>query len=248
VNIKKKVIVIVPAYNVEKTIHKVFQRIPKSFLPNIAEFIVINDGSIDNTVKVIQKMKSEYRITLINKEQNEGYARAQKTGFKLALDNNAEISILLHSDGQYSPEVMPILAEPLLKKRFDIVMGSRMMKPGEALKGGMPLYKFVANILLSKLENLCYGLNHTEYHSGYMLYSRKALQNIPFEKLSDTFHFDGEMLLVASMLNLRIHEIPIPTKYGDEKSYLRPIEYGFDVLKIMLKYKLGGYNFIISKK
>lgn len=240
---EKKIIVLIPAYNAAKTIRNVFTRIPHDFLPKISEFLIINDGSKDNTLSELRSLQQEYfNINIINKNLNEGYARAQKTGFKLALEKNADIIILLHADGQYAPEEMPKLAKPLLKNEADIVQGSRILG-GSALKGGMPLYKYIANLFLSRLENICYGMNLSEYHSGYMLYSNKALRIIPWQKLSNTFHIDGEMLFVGKDLGLEIKEIGIPTCYTEEKSNLKPIKYGFDVLKIMLNYKLGKYNF-----
>jgi hypothetical protein len=117
-----------------------------------------------------------------------------------------------------------------------------MLNPRAALKGGMPLYKFLANRALSTIENWVYGMKLAEYHSGYMIYSERALRTIPFMRLSDTFHFDGEMLLMAHKKRLRIVEVPIPTHYGDEKSYLNPIKYGADVLTIMFKYLIGKYE------
>ena len=241
--IDKKIIVLIPAYNAQETISKVFNRIPKDFLPKVSEFLVINDGSSDSTLKKIESLKSQHsNITIINKQPNEGYAKAQKTGFKFALEKGADIVILLHADGQYAPEEMPRLVQPLIDDEADIVQGSRILGGG-ALKGGMPLYKYIANVLLSWLENICYGMKMGEYHSGYMLYSRKALETIPFEKLSDTFHIDGEMLFVGNDYSLRIKQVGNPTCYAGETSSLKPIKYGLDVLKIMLKYKLGKYNF-----
>lgn len=240
---EKKIFILMPAYNAASTIKEVFPRIPKDFLPNITEFLVINDASKDQTQQAILELQKNYpNITLINKEKNEGYAKAQKTGFNIALEQGADIVVLLHSDGQYAPEEMPRLIEPLLKDEADIVQGSRMLS-GEALKGGMPFYKYIANIILSRLENICFKMDLAEYHSGYMLYSKKALKTIPFENISDTFHIDGEMLFVGHDLGLRIQQLPIPTRYAQEKSNLKPIKYGFDVLKIMLKYKQGKYNF-----
>jgi hypothetical protein len=112
-----------------------------------------------------------------------------------------------------------------------------------ALQGGMPLYKYIANRVLTWVENICFGMNMAEYHSGYMLYARRTLESIPFERLSDTFHFDGEMLLMAHKHGLRIKQIPIPTHYGTEKSHLRPVKYGVDVLRIILRNALGKYDF-----
>jgi GT2 family glycosyltransferase len=134
-------------------------------------------------------------VSSIEKPQNEGYARAQKSGFTEALRQGADIVVILHSDGQCAPEVLPELLFPLENNTADMVQGSRMVNKNDALKGGMPMYKFIANVSLSTLENIVYGLRFAEYHSGYMLYSRKALETIPFLKLSDTFHIDGEILL-----------------------------------------------------
>lgn len=241
--IEKKIIILIPAYNAAKTIRNVFKRIPRDFLSKVAEFLVVNDGSKDETLLELESLQKEYfNVNIINKNPNEGYALAQKTGFKLALEKGADIVILLHADGQYAPEEIPRLIRPLLEDKADIVQGSRILGKG-ALKGGMPLYKYIANIFLSKLENICYGMNLSEYHSGYMLYSKKTLNVIPWQKLSNTFHIDGEMLFVGNDLGLRIEEIGIPTCYAEEKSRLKPIKYGFDVLKIMLNYKLGKYKF-----
>ncbi len=244
----KKIFVVMPAYNAGATIKGVFARIPRDFLMSVKEYIVVNDGSTDNTMTIVCELQKIYpNITLLNKEKNEGYAKAQKSGFRLAIDKGADIVVLLHSDGQYAPEELSRLAQPLIVDEVDIVQGSRMLAGG-ALKGGMPFYKYLANKFLSKLENWCYGMNLAEYHSGYMLYSRRALVTIPFEKLSNTFHFDGEMLFVGHDYGLRIKELSIPTRYAEEKSHLQPIRYGLDVLKIMWQYKQGKYNFSNKSK
>ncbi|MEY4731252.1 MAG: hypothetical protein RL681_198 [Candidatus Parcubacteria bacterium] len=241
----KKIIIVVPAYNAEKKLLSVFERIPKGIWEKNISALIVNDGSTDGTKKKIAEVQSRWKekIAVMDKSMNEGYARAQKSGFTEALKQGADIAVLLHSDGQYAPEKLPELLRPLEEESADIVQGSRMMERRNALKGGMPLYKFVANIVLSTLENWAYGLRFSEYHSGYMLYSRKALQTIPFRKLSDTFHFDGEMLLVGAKKGLRVKEIPIPTLYADEVSYVKNIRYGFQVIGIMIKYRLGKYDF-----
>lgn len=239
----KKIFVIIPAYNSSTLIEEVIKRIPKAIWKKISKIVIINDCSTDNTSESINKIVRTYpNIHVINKKQNEGYAKAQKTGFTYALKNNADIVVLLHSDGQYAPEEMPRLLEPLEKGDADVVQGSRMME-GKAMEGNMPIYKFIANKILSKLENIVYGTNVAEFHSGYMLYSRKALETIPFHKLSNTFHFDGEMIFMAHKRGLRFKELAIPTRYAGEKSNLLPIQYGLDVLKIIWNYKRGKYNF-----
>lgn len=240
--LKKKIFVIIPAYNTSLLIEEVIRRIPKIIWKKISRIVIINDHSTDDTLKFIKKVSRDYPlIHIINKKKNEGYARAQKTGFTYALKNHADIVILLHSDGQYAPEEMPRLIKPLEKGQADVVQGSRML--GDPLGGKMPLYKYAANRILSKLENWVCGINVTEFHSGYMLYSRKALETIPFTKLSDTFHFDGEMVFMTHKKGLRFKELVIPTHYAGEKSNLKPIKYGFQTLKILWDYKTGKYNF-----
>jgi glycosyltransferase involved in cell wall biosynthesis len=241
---EKQIFVVVPAYQAEATLGGVLARIPRELRPRLAKVLVVVDGCTDGTERVAREAARDFGapVELIVKQHNEGYARAQKTGFREALRQGADIAALLHADGQYAPEEMPRLLEPLLRDEADVVQGSRMM--GGALKGGMPFYKWLANVVLSKLENLAYGMNLAEYHSGYMLYSRRLLESVPFERLSDTFHFDGEMLLMAHRRGLRILELAIPTRYRhDVKSHLRPIRYGFDVLGIIWRYWRGRYDF-----
>lgn len=240
---RKRIFIVMPAYNVATLIGSVMNRIPAQIWEKIYQLVVVNDGSKDSTAKKTKQLKRKYKkIHLIDKPKNEGYAQAQKTAFNYALKEGAEIIVLLHSDGQYAPEKMPELLEPLENDQADIVQGSRILAGG-ALTGSMPMYKYIANRILSALENFVYGMNLAEYHSGYMLYSKKTLQKIPFGRLSDTFHFDGEMLFMGHKKGLRIKEIPIPTRYASEKSSLKPIQYGFSVLKIMLDYKMGKYDF-----
>jgi len=134
------------------------------------------------------------------------------------------------------------MISPIEKGKADVVLGSRMLG-GEALKGGMPLYKYLGNRFLTFIENIAYGMNITEYHTGYMVYSKKALNTIPFKKLSDTYHFDGEMIMMSGKKKLRIAQIPISTHYGNEKSHLKPIKYGMDVLRIIWRNWTGKYDF-----
>lgn len=240
----KKIVVVIPAYKAAGTLPSVLDRIPKVIYDQLFKIIIVEDGGPDIPRSASPELLAQHpKIEVLYHEKNGGYGRAQKTGFSRAKDLGADVAVLLHADGQYAPEIMGQLMEPLLEDRADIVLGSRMKKFGDALKGNMPFYKFVANISLTALENIVYGLNLSEYHSGYMLYNSKALHEIPFEKLSDTFHFDGEMLLVGGKKGLRIADLPIPTHYGDEESHLKPIQYGFEVLGVILKYLKGGYNF-----
>jgi len=240
----KKVYVVIPAYQAQDTLGSVFARLPAEMAPKDVTYLVINDGSTDDTARVAMEAATRVaNVRLINHERNRGYAQAQKTGFQMALAEGGEIMALLHSDGQYAPELLPELLAPLERDEADLVQGSRMARPWDALRGGMPLYKWIANISLSTMENMVYGMHMSEYHSGYMLYSRRCLETVPFMRLSDTFHFDGEMLFMAGKHKMRVKQIPIPTRYAGEKSHLRPIQYGFDVLKIMYRYRTGKYDF-----
>ena len=225
------------------TIENVFRRVPKDFLPKIYRFVVVNDGSRDDTQEVLEKLKKKYRqIAIIQFKKNRGYGAVQKAGFTEALNLDADVSVLLHSDGQYPPEMLDKMLEPIISSMADVVIGSRILGRG-ALKGGMPLYKYVGNRTLTLLENFAFGMNVSEYHTGYTVYSKKALKSIPFTKLSNTFHFDGEMIMMSGKKGLRIKEIPIPTRYANEKSHLNPISYGLDVLNIIFKYLVGRYDF-----
>ncbi len=238
-----KLAIVIPAYNAGKTIERVFSRIPSSVFSRRPAFIAINDGSTDDTAEALVRLAGSYPdLVVIEHHRNLGYARAQKSGFKMALEKGADVVALLHSDGQYAPEEMPELLQPLTEGSADVVVGSRILG-GRALEGGMPFYKYIGNIVISKVENLCFGLNFTEYHSGYMLYSRHTLETIDFMRLSDTFHFDGEMLLMAGKKNLRVIEKPISTRYADEESHLHPLKYCFDIGMIVLRYFAGKYNF-----
>lgn len=239
---KAKIVVVMPAYNAGRKIESVFSRIPRDFLRQVSEFIVVNDGSVDDTAEKIELLKKRYKIKALLHEHNLGYGSAWKTGFSQAVKDDADLAILLHSDGQYPPEMLPAIASPILLGFADMVLGSRIMGR-QALRGGMPLKRYLGNRILTVMENLAYGLNISEYHTGYVAYSKRALTGIPFMRLSDTFHIDGEMILMASKRKMRIWEIPIPTYYGDEKSYVNSFTYGLDVLKTIWRNFMGKYNF-----
>jgi glycosyltransferase involved in cell wall biosynthesis len=238
-----KIVIVMPAYNAAKTIESVFDRIPKDFWHKIDHVLIVNDGSKDNLPEVIERIRKKYhKIGVLTHPQNRGYGAAQKTGFTEAVRLGADIAVLLHSDGQYAPEILQKMVDPIEQGVADVVLGSRMLG-GMALKGGMPLYKYLGNRGLTMIENLAYGMRISEYHTGYMIYSRKALAAITFTRLSNTFHFDGEMIMMSGKKRLRIREVPIPTRYAEEKSNLKPIKYGIDVLKIIWRNWTGKYDF-----
>ena len=235
-----------PAYNAGATIERVFARIPAGVRPRIARYVVVNDGSRDDTAGALARLQAEFpTLVVLNHEVNRGYGGAEKTLLEYALEHGAGAGILLHSDGQYSPESIPELLAPFDRDTADLVQGSRMLGGG-ALQGGMPLYKYVANKALTAIENWAFGLRLAEYHSGYMLYSRKTMASIPFDKLSNSFDFDMEMIVMARILGLRIQEVAIPTIYGDEVSHLQPVRYGLRVLKVVRDYRRGHYAGLLA--
>jgi glycosyltransferase involved in cell wall biosynthesis len=238
----ENVFVLMPAYNAGATIERVFARIPPEASQRIRRYVVVNDGSKDDTAVALERLRKDFPgLVVLTHETNRGYGEAEKTLLRYALREGAGAGIVLHSDGQYSPEKIPELLEPFDLDTADMVQGSRMLG-GDALRGGMPFYKFMANKALTAVENWAFGMHLAEYHSGYMLYSRKTMETIPFEKLSGSFDFDLEMMVLARVKGLRIAEIAIPTIYAGEKSHLNPVRYGLDVLAVVWDYKRGKYH------
>ena len=236
------VFILMPAYNAASTIEKVFARIPAAARERIGRYVVVNDGCTDGTEAALARLRVQFpSLVTLAHPVNRGYGAAEKTLLAYALEQGADVGIVLHSDGQYSPELIPDLLRPFDDDTADMVQGSRMLG-GSALKGRMPLYKFVANKVLTAIENRAFGMNLAEYHSGYMLYSRKTIASIPFQKLSDSFDFDLEMIVMAHIKGLRIQEIAVPTIYAGEVSHLRPVQYGLRVLGIVASYKRGKYD------
>jgi glycosyltransferase involved in cell wall biosynthesis len=210
-----KTVVIIPAYNSEKTIKKVIKRIPVKSLNEMSKVLVVNDGSLDKTESIVKELPKKFKIKVINHKKNRGYGAAQKTGFKEALKENADAVVILHSDGQYPPEMIEEFIKAI-RDGYDIVGGSRKLG-GNMFKQGMPLYKYIGNIILTNLLNYKFKQDLSCYHSGYKAYSKIALQKIDFNKLANYFYFDTEMLIEAKKNKLKIREIPIPTVYGDEE-------------------------------
>ena len=246
---QKKIAIFIPAYQHVKTLPWVLDRIPKEIMDIITEVFVIDDASSDNTYLLAKGYKIDRGMKKLNvykNKKNRGYGGNQKVGYKYAIDQGYDIVIMLHGDGQYAPEVLPRLLKPLLKDKADMVFGSRMRD--RPLKGGMPLYKYLGNKFLTVIENLFLGLNLSEYHSGYRLYNCHALNQIPFEKCGDDFHFDTDILIMFKEKGLRIVERPIPTYYADEVSYVNVIPYGLNCLKSVFLYKLHKLGLIKVEK
>ena len=226
-----------PAYNAEGLMEDVIRRIGPHW-DILSRMLVVDDGSTDGTADVALKLASEFPlIELVQHEENSGYGAAQKTAFGWALENGMDAVVMLHSDGQYPPELLGVMLEPLFDGA-DVVGGSRSLHGGMR-KGGMSLPRFLGTLALNGLENLVFRQRLTSYHSGYKSYSRKALEVIPFDGYSDTFNFDSEMLVGAIRNRLPIREVPIPTIHGEGYSSLKPIPYGISVLRTVLRYILG---------
>jgi glycosyltransferase involved in cell wall biosynthesis len=234
--------IFIPAYNAAATLPAVIDRIPKDLWADIGTVTVINDGSRDETAAVVERLCARYpKLRLHSFERNQGYGMAVRRGLGFCRESGCEYSACLHADGQYPPERLVQFLAHMQRRRLDVLQGSRH-KEGTARAGGMPRYKIAAGKALTWMENLCFGLDLTDYHSGFLMYSRRALRSIPFERLSLYFDFDLEVIASARALGLRIDELAIPTRYADEKSYLNPVRYGFRVLRVMARYKLGKYG------
>jgi glycosyltransferase involved in cell wall biosynthesis len=230
--------VVIPAYNAENTLAQVVGRIPG----DVFGIWIVDDGSKDGTVRIAGRLaQTDPRVRIVRREKNGGYGAAMKIGLAAVAKEGADLVACVHADGQYAPEELPAMQETLEREDLDLLQGSRIAS-GTAIRGGMPAYKYLAGRALTFLENRVFGLKMSDYHSGYLLYGRRALASIHFENLSDSFDFDLEVIASARALGLRIGERPIPTHYGEESSSLSPIPYGFRVLGVMLKYLRGQYR------
>jgi glycosyltransferase involved in cell wall biosynthesis len=241
-----RVFIIMPAYNAGAHIETTFERIPPLVRERIARYVVVNDGSTDDTAAAISRLSTRFsNLVALQHERNRGYGAAEKTLLAFARKEGADAAILLHADGQYSPEKIPELLALLDRNEAELVQGSRMLGGG-AVRGGMPLYKFMANKALTAVQNAAYGMKLAEYHSGYLVYSRRVLDEIPFDQLSDSFDIDIEIMLCAKILGMRIREVAIPTIYAGEKSHVKPIKYGLDVLRIVGNFRRGHYHALLK--
>jgi 2-polyprenyl-3-methyl-5-hydroxy-6-metoxy-1,4-benzoquinol methylase len=241
----KRIGILVVAYNAVTTLAKVLDRIPEDFRPRISGILVSDDHSQDDTylVGLGYQQRSDLPITVVRTPKNLGYGGNQKLGYKWALENDLDIVVLVHGDGQYAPECLPAMVAPLEDNTADAVLGSRMMEEGHARKGGMPLYKYLGNKVLSRVENVIAGAKLSEWHSGYRAYSTKALAAIPFERNDDGFNFDTQIIVQLLEAGMRIREVPIPTYYGDEICYVNGMRYAADITRDVLRYRLHKMGF-----
>ena len=247
-----KVLVFVVAYNAERTIQHVLRRIPSALAQYDTEILIIDDCSRDRTFDLARQSAGEgeipFPVTVLRNPENQGYGGNQKIGFQYAIRHGFDVVALLHGDGQYAPERLPELLEPLLDGEADAVFGSRMMSRFEALKGGMPLYKFLGNKILTSIQNFLLKSRLTEFHSGYRLYSVAALARVPFHLNTNDFHFDTEIILQFFRAGLRVKELPIPTYYGDEICHVNGMKYALDVVKVTLLSRLQDLGIFYERK
>jgi glycosyltransferase involved in cell wall biosynthesis len=237
-----KIGILVVAYNAETTLRHTLERIPPTIMSKIEEIFVFDDASTDTTHAVGKQLQAEEfhdgKLSIYRNEVNQMYGGNQRMGYKYAISRGLDIVVLLHGDGQYAPEVMQELLTPLESGEAEMVMGSRMMVPGAARKGNMPMYKFVGNKILTFTENLLAGTNLSEFHSGYRAYSVHALKNIPLDSMTTNWHFDTQIILEFVKRGFRIKEVPIPTYYGDEICRVNGIPYAMHCVHETLMYAL----------
>mgnify|MGYP001567121408 CR=1 FL=1 len=230
----KKIIVVMPAYHAEKTLEQTYREIPFDIVDDV---VIVDDCSSDNTVKKARDLGVKHVIV---HEKNLGYGGNQKTCYREALKQGADVVVMLHPDYQYTPKLIPAMASMIASDEFDVVLGSRILGVG-ALKGGMPLYKYISNRFLTFIENLLLGYKLSEYHTGYRAFSRDLLEKLPLHENSNDFVFDNEMLAQAIFFGYRIGEITCPTKYFPEASsinFSRSVVYGIGVISTALKFRL----------
>ncbi len=237
----KKIGILIVAYNAVTTLVNVLKRIQPDTWDNVAEVVICDDASQDNTYELalgFKQVSNINKLQVIRHAQNLGYGGNQKAGYQYFIDRGYDAVVLLHGDGQYAPEILAHLYHPLVTGQADAIFGSRMMKEyGGALKGGMPLYKYLGNRILTAMENRALGMNLTEFHSGYRAYSVEALKRIDFSQMTDDFHFDTEIIIKLQHQGFRITEVPIPTYYGNEICYVNGMRYAWDVTKAIRRYR-----------
>jgi glycosyltransferase involved in cell wall biosynthesis len=233
------------AYNAASTLAQTLSRLPEDFVKSVDHILVCDDASSDDTYEVGLRFKSGSRLplTVVRHQENLGYGGNQKAGYEWAIAHGLDIVVLLHGDGQYAPERIQDLVGPLASGAADAVFGSRMMTSGSARDGGMPLYKYVGNKILTRLQNKLADLDLTEWHSGYRAYRVDALADLDLASYSDDFDFDTEIILGLHAQGKKIVEVPIPTYYGDEICYVNGMRYAKDVTLDTLRFRLRRMGF-----
>jgi len=240
---KPKIIVVMPAYHAERTVKATYKDLP---IDLISEVILVDDASGDRTVEVARKLG----ITVYTHSKNKGYGGNQKTCYNQALKRNPDIIVMVHPDYQYDPKLVGVLCEPIVKGRADVMLGSRIQTRHQVLRGGMPIWKYFSNRLLTLFENIAVGLNLSEYHTGFRAYSAKVLRTIPFNKFSDDFIFDQQILFSALSYKFNISEVPVPSYYFKEASsinFRRSALYGLLTILTVFTFLFHQTGFIKSK-
>jgi glycosyltransferase involved in cell wall biosynthesis len=250
---RERLLIFIVAYNAERTLASTLNRIPASLLQDYdVEVLVIDDASKDLTFEKGLDVRSSaafpFRLTVLVNPVNQGYGGNQKIGFHYAIERGFDFVALVHGDGQYAPECLPDLVKPLAEGTADAVFGSRMLTRRAALRGGMPFYKFFGNKVLTYCQNRLLRASLSEFHSGYRLYTVKALQQIPFHLNSNVFHFDTEIIIQLLIARQRIRELPIPTYYGDEICYVNGLRYAWDVLVASWKARIQEMSLFYDRK
>ncbi len=250
---RKRILIFIVAYNAEKHIESVLNRIPSVFWQTDiydSEVLIIDDASKDNTVEVANRHKlvTGRNIKVLRNPINQGYGGNQKIGYTYAIEQGFDVVALLHGDGQYAPEMLDTLIEPIVKDEADVVFGSRMMEKQNALKGGMPFYKFLGNIVLTKTQNLLLNSSLTEFHTGYRIYSVTALRKTPFQYNSNDFDFDTDIIIQVLESKFRVVEIPISTHYGDEVCHVNGMKYARQILRTSLLSRVQKFSIYYHPK
>ncbi|MEL6729548.1 MAG: glycosyltransferase family 2 protein [Bacteroidota bacterium] len=239
----KKVVVVMPAYNAEKTLEVTYQEVPFDI---VDEVILVDDQSRDNTYEKAQSLGIH---EVIRHPQNRGYGGNQKTCYTAALKQGADIVVMLHPDYQYTPKLIEAMVYPIANGLFPVMLGSRILGRG-ALRGGMPMYKFIANRFLTFFQNVLMGQKLAEYHTGYRAFSKEILTSLPLEENSDDFVFDNEMLAQIAYADHIIGEVTCPTKYFEEASSInfgRSVKYGLGVLRVSIMFRLNKWGLAKSR-
>ena len=245
----QKVAVFVVAYNAESHIRETLRRIPRDLLEHLTSVYVIDDWSRDNTRGAARELQKEMPLLeVFRTPYNQGYGGNQKLGYEYALRHGLDVVVLLHGDGQYAPEVLPMILAPFEDPETAAVFGSRMLVPGEARRGGMPLYKYMGNKVLTALENALLGASLSEFHSGYRAYRVQALERVPFRYNTNDFHFDTEIIIQFLARGLRIVEVPIPTYYGDEICHVEGVPYALHCLGTVLRSRVNRLHLVYHPK
>lgn len=243
-----KIGIFIVSYNASHLLNDTVSRIPKHLYDIIEEIFIFDDFSTDDTYNIAKRLQNNgywcNKINAFKNPTNLGYGGNQKVGFRYAINRGLDYVVLLHGDAQYAPEHIPDLIYPAIKHGHNVVFGSRMMKRANALADGMPFYKWLGNQILTKFENIILGLKLSEYHTGYRLYSTKILDKIPFEENTNDFHFDSQIIIQCRALNVKIHEVPIKTFYGDEVCHVNGLKYGMNVCLSVLEYRLHQLHII----